>query len=138
MSETPLTPEQVQQAETNALHHSYVMRVLKGADELANDLAGGNLDETMSARIGRLAAAGNEFAKLLENALDLVQPQHCEKAEAGNLADAQKIEGIEQQALEPKPTPQSIDPTLQYAHPMSDAVYGAVPEEPDKQTLGDA
>lgn len=99
MSETPLTPEQVKQAEVRALHHNYLYRVLKGVDELGNVLADGSLDETISARVGRLAAQGNELAKLVLFPLDLIQRNHGELAEVGNLADAQKVEGIEQESL---------------------------------------
>ena len=99
MSETPLTPQQIKQAEVNALHHDYVYRVLKGVDELTNVVADGSLDETISARVGRLAAKGNELAKLVLAPLDLIQKNHGELAEAGNLADAQKVEGIEKESL---------------------------------------
>jgi hypothetical protein len=99
MTETSLTPQQVATAEVNALHHSYLVRVLKGVDELANVVADGNLDETISARVGRLAPT-NELAKLVLAPLDLIQANHGEKAEVGNLADAQKVEGVEEKAIE--------------------------------------
>lgn len=98
MTETPLTPEQIQQAEVNSQHHNYIMRVLKGVDELLNVVSDGNLSETISARVGRLAST-NELAKLVLYPLDLIQRNHGEKAEAGNLADAKKIEGVEEQYL---------------------------------------
>ena len=95
----PLTPEQIQQAELNATHHDYLMRVLVGADEFTNVAAGGNLDETISARAQRLSDAGNEFAKLLTRGLDELQPQHGRKAEAGQLAQGEAIVGVEEKAL---------------------------------------
>lgn len=98
MAETPLTPAQIKQAEINSQHHNYIMRVLKGVDELANVVTDGNLDETISARVGRLAPH-NELAKIVLAPLDLIEKNHGEKAEAGNLADAEKVESVEKNAL---------------------------------------
>ena len=97
--DTPLTPEQIAQAEKNAAHHSYVLRVLVGADQFANDLSGGKLDETISSRAQRLADGGNEFAKLITKALDDIQSQHGRKAEAGDLERAQDVGNTEKKAL---------------------------------------
>jgi hypothetical protein len=97
--DSPLTPEQIAKAELSATHHSYFARVLVGLDEFMNVTADGKLDETISARAQRLSDQGNEFAKLLTHGLDLLQPQHGRKAEAGQLAQAQEIEGTEKKAL---------------------------------------
>jgi hypothetical protein len=99
MGETPLTPAQVLQAQINAAHHNYVQRILTGVDDLGNVLSGGNLDETISARVGRLAAQGNELARFIRFGLDLIQRNHCELAEAGDLARAKAIEQVEQESL---------------------------------------
>jgi hypothetical protein len=98
---SPLTQEQIAHAELQATHHRYFARVLVGLDEFMNVAADGNLDETISARSQRLADSGNEFAKLLTHGLDLIQPQHGRKAEAGQLAQAEVVEKIEEKALEP-------------------------------------
>ncbi len=120
MSETPLTPEQVHAAEVNALHHNYLQRILTGVDDLDNVLADGNLDETISARVGRLAAQGNELARFVRFGLDLIQRNHCELAQAGDEARAKAVEQTE----EP------------YLHPMTDAVEGST--DTPAQSLGDA
>jgi hypothetical protein len=95
----PLTPEQIQQAETNALHEGYLHRVAVGFDQWMNDVAGGQPDETISSRAQRLADQGNEFAKLLTHGLDLIQQQHGRKAEAGDDARAKQVAATEEKAL---------------------------------------
>jgi hypothetical protein len=69
-------------------------------------------DETMSAHFQRMADAGNILGKAMCAWLDVIQKRHGQKAQAGDLARAQKVESTE----------------LQYLHPMSDAVEGGVPE----------
>jgi len=127
MTETPLTREQIQAAELASQHHNYFVRVAKDFDIFVNGLADGNVGETISARCGRLEKT-NEFARLLAKGLSEIQPQHCEKAEAGTLGDAEHLEAVESQALGEVP-PQAAAPA-----PATEA-----PEEPaDKPSLGDA
>jgi hypothetical protein len=96
---TPLTPEQIAQAQVNASHHYYLQRVLTGMDDFVNVLADGNLDETISARAQRYAAKGNEFAKLLNWGLGEIQKKHGLLANAGDLERAQEEEARAKAAL---------------------------------------
>jgi hypothetical protein len=97
--DTPLTPEQIQKDEVNSQHHNYFVRVAKDFDIFVNGLANGNVGETISARCGRLQDT-NEFARLLAKGLNELEPQHCEKAEAGTLADGQHLQQVETQTLD--------------------------------------
>jgi len=54
-------------------------RVLVALDQLANTLAGGHPDETISSRLGRRLEAGQAgpATRALCAALDRIDPQHC-------------------------------------------------------------
>lgn len=103
MSDVPLTPEQVALQEEQAGHEAYLHRVLVGLDQFFNVVADGHPDETISARSERLASSGNRFGKFMIWWLDKIQPQHGEKAEAGDFERAKTVKDIEAQALDVPP-----------------------------------
>jgi len=77
----------------------YWWRVLVALDQFANVVLGGNPDETISARSARAAKRGNLLGKFMCWWLDKLQKNHGEQAEAGDLARAERVEEIEEQAL---------------------------------------
>jgi hypothetical protein len=99
MSETPLTPEQIAANEEQAAHENYLHRLLVGLDQFLNVATAGKPDETISARSQRLAAAGNPFGKFMSWWLAKLQPNHGERAEAGDLERAIQIVQLERKAL---------------------------------------
>lgn len=99
MSETPLTPSQIVKQEERAGKEGYLHRTLVALDQFANVVSGGNPDETISARSARAAARGGAIGKFMCWWLDKIQPNHGEKAEAGDLERATKVEQIESKAL---------------------------------------
>jgi len=99
MSTKQLTPEQIQQAEKRALGEHYPMRVINGLDKLGNLILGGKPDETISARAGRAALSGNKLGKAVSGVLGLFQKHHVELAMAGDLAKANAIATVEDDAL---------------------------------------
>ena len=56
-----------------------VMNVLVGLDQLANALAGGDPDETISSRCGKREHS-NRICKWLCAQLHRIDPRHCAKA----------------------------------------------------------
>jgi len=103
-SDQSLTPEQIAYYEARAAKEGYLHRVLVGFDQFWNVVAGGNPDETISARTRR--AVDNPevkhklLAKVLNHILDDVQPNHGARAEAGDAERASKVLGIEEKALD--------------------------------------
>jgi hypothetical protein len=98
MSTAPLTPGQVQLAEARAAKEGYVHRVLVGLDQFMNDLAGGLPDETISSRSERDAIKGDFAAKLITHGLDLIQANHGQKAEAGDVERATTVVAVEEKS----------------------------------------
>jgi hypothetical protein len=99
MAETPLTPDQVVEAEARAEHEGYLHRLLVGLDQFVNVAFGGKLDETISAHSQQLAQEGNPFGKFMSWWLAKIQPDHGELAEAGDLARATAQMELEQRLL---------------------------------------
>lgn len=107
MTDTPLTPQQVQQAQANAAKDGYVHRDLVALDQDINVDAGGLPDETISSRVRRITDAhpgwswnpGVWLAKALNAGLNLIQANHGAKAQAGDLERAQAVEQTERKAL---------------------------------------
>jgi len=58
----------------------YLARVFVALDQLANALTGGDEDETISSRLGKDKVRGRKVACVLCKLLDLIDPNHCEKA----------------------------------------------------------
>lgn len=102
-----LTPRQVQRAEERAGSDGYVHKVLVALDQNLNVDAGGMPDETISSRVRRLSDAHPRWgwnpavwlAKALNAGLNIIQRDHGQKAQAGDLARAVRAAEIEQKAL---------------------------------------
>lgn len=103
MSDTPLTPAEVQAAEERASKEGYIHHVLVSFDDFWNVVTGGQIDETISARVGRVAKDPVRKHKLLavvlNHALDWIQPNHGEKAAAGDMERAEAVEKTEGETL---------------------------------------
>lgn len=93
---SPLTAAQTSEQEKQASKEGYVRRVLIGFDQFVNVVCGGHPDETISARSGRAAAEGKLWGKAMSRFLDVFQPDHGAKAEAGDLARAERVAYLEQ------------------------------------------
>lgn len=87
----------------------YAHRILVAFDIFVNVVVGGNEDETISSRVGRVSDAhpnnwtwnpGVWIAKVLNGWLDCIQPDHRQKAQAGDLERAETAEHIEESALD--------------------------------------
>ncbi|HVB35389.1 MAG TPA: hypothetical protein VNJ52_13595 [Patescibacteria group bacterium] len=86
----------IAQYEAGAARESYPRRVLVAFDQFCNVLAGGDPDETISARAARWAARGKRgfilwrlVARALARWLDFIQPGHDVGARAGDLDRAE-------------------------------------------------
>lgn len=103
----PLTPAEVAVLEARAAKEGWIHRDLVSLDQFANVVfLHGLPDETMSSHFQRLADSGNWFGKAMCAWLDVIQKRHGQKAQAGDLQRAEKVEETE----------------MQYLHPMSDAI----------------
>jgi len=103
-ADTPLTPEQVAAAQARAAREGYLHRVLVAFDQFWNVAGTGGLpDETISAHTRRVVDDPNAkhklLAKVLNHCLDLIQPDHGAKAEAGDLQRAETVTKVEGKAL---------------------------------------
>ena len=58
----------------------YSWNVLIAIDQLANALAGGDPDETISSRLGKAHLRGTKYGHWLWHILEYIQPGHCTKA----------------------------------------------------------
>jgi hypothetical protein len=96
----PIPPDQVAALEQKALHEGYLHRSLVGLDQFMNVLTGGDPDETISSRAARAAERGKTWGIELSKFLNVFQPDHGVKAQAGDTARADKVEGLEQPELE--------------------------------------
>ncbi len=91
----------VKQNTYTGLQNSYLMRLLIELDIFANVLTGGNLGETISARVGRdRHHHGIERfpAELGANVLNAIQPGHTNGAVLHDLERAEYIEQVEKDA----------------------------------------
>jgi hypothetical protein len=77
---------------------SYIHNVLVGFDQFANTVAGGHPDETISARSGRATAEKHPVGEVIDAGLNVIQKDHCIKAEGGDLARAEIVENLEERA----------------------------------------
>lgn len=94
-STAPLTPVQTATAELKASKEGYVHRVLVAFDIFWNVASGGIEDETISSRAERAAIKGEFLGKLLTHGLDVLQSQHGQKAESGDLERATTVVTVE-------------------------------------------
>ncbi|MHB8483530.1 MAG: hypothetical protein ACYDBV_12485 [Nitrospiria bacterium] len=90
-----------------ASREGYVHRVLVAFDIFCNVILGGNEDETISSHVRRISDAHKTWtknpivwiAKSVNAGLDIIQPDHGQHAEAGDLERAEHEENIEEKAL---------------------------------------
>jgi hypothetical protein len=57
---------------------SYLWNLLVGVDQLANAMAGGDPDETISSRAAKAARKGHRWGCVLCRVLDWLDPGHCD------------------------------------------------------------
>ncbi len=103
-----LTPPQIQQAEKSAAAEGFLHRVAVAADQDLNVDSGGLPDETISSRVRRISNAhprwgwnpGVWLAKVLNAGLNLIQRNHGQHAQAGDLERALKVANTERVALD--------------------------------------
>jgi hypothetical protein len=88
---------------------SYFHRDAVAVDQTVNVFAGGHNDETISARAERGRDQGHGASKVigtvLSDGLDVIQKDHGQKAEQGDLQRAQTVEQIESESLKENPLP---------------------------------
>lgn len=95
-----LTPEEIKQLEARAEKEGWIHRDLVALDQFANVVFfKGMPDETMSSHFQRLADKGNFFGKAMSAWLDVIQSRHGQKAQAGDTARAEAVEGTEEGSL---------------------------------------
>lgn len=100
--------KEIRQAERNTRREDYIHRALVALDIFVNVLTGGNEDETISSRVRRISDAhkgwswnpGVWISKALNAGLNLIQRDHGQHAEAGDLERAERVEHIEDKALD--------------------------------------
>jgi hypothetical protein len=88
---TPLTPEQTEEQGLQALHEDYLRRVIVEVDVLLNVASGGRPDMTISSRAALAAKHGSPVGIELSKLLNVFQPDHGAKADAGDLYRAQQV-----------------------------------------------
>lgn len=97
--DTLLTPQQVAYQEARAAKEGWIHRTLVAFDQFWNVATDGLPDETISSRSERDAMKGEFLGKLMTHGLDLIQADHGEKAEAGDLERSTTIAETESTAL---------------------------------------
>ena len=73
----------------------YFGRVAIAFDVFCNVILDGNIDETLSARSGRAAAAGKLWGKVLAGTLNFFFPGHCAGAELHDKWRAEYVVWVE-------------------------------------------
>lgn len=108
----PLTPEQTAQQDAKTDSNSYVHRSFVALDDLANVLADGSPDETISSRMARWAvedhALKHDIGVAACKALNLIQQNHgalAMEADAERGRDVTKIEDEAESTLGKKGQP---------------------------------
>jgi hypothetical protein len=102
-----LTQQQIEQAEANSSKEGYFHRDLVALDQDLNVDTGGLPDETISSRVRRVSDRHPGFtwnpgvwlAKALNAGLNLIQPDHGQRAQAGDLERGLRVAETEQAAL---------------------------------------
>jgi hypothetical protein len=102
-----LTSGQIQQLEKNSASESFPQKVLVALDQDVNVDTGGMPDETISSRVRRISDAHPKWgwnpavwlAKALNSGLSLIQNNHGQRAQAGDLERAETVVETEQKAL---------------------------------------
>lgn len=102
MTETPLTPDQIAAAELKASQEGYIHRTLVGFDQFVGSLIGIQNDQTISSATAIAAHKHvwyRAFAVALNDSLNLIQANHGEKAQAGDIERAKKVIATDSAAL---------------------------------------
>jgi hypothetical protein len=102
-----LTTAQIQQAEKGAAAEGFLHRVAVAADQDLNVDSGGLPDETISSRVRRICNThprwswnpGVWLAKSLNAGLNLIQGNHGQRAQSGDLERALKVAATESESL---------------------------------------
>lgn len=102
-----LTPAQIRQAEKSAANESFARKALVALDQDVNVDTGGLPDETISSRVRRVSDTHPKWgwnpavwlAKALNAGLNVIQSDHGQRAQAGDLERALKVAETEQAAL---------------------------------------
>lgn len=110
-----LTPAQIAQAEKNAAGERFPHRVAVALDQDLNVDTGGLPDETISARVRRISDAHSRWgwnpavwlAKALNAGLNILQRDHGQRAQAGDLERAETVAATEAGALGVEPCGES-------------------------------
>lgn len=97
----PLTPDQIALAEARAQHEGYLHRCLVALDQFANALADGVPDMTISSRAAIADQQGKTWGRGLSRLLNVFQPNHGMRAEAGDESRADALKGAEEPYLHP-------------------------------------
>jgi hypothetical protein len=58
----------------------YVWNLLIAVDQLLNAMLGGDPDETISSRVGKMAMKGSRIGKIACRVLNFFDKGHCEKS----------------------------------------------------------
>lgn len=102
-----LTSAQIRHAEKNAAAEGFLHRVAVAADQDLNVDSGGLPDETISSRVRRISNAhprwswnpGVWLAKSINAGLNLLQSDHGQRAQSGDLERALKVASTESRSL---------------------------------------
>lgn len=95
---TPLTKAQTADEEAKEPKDGYIRRVSVAFDILVNVICRGQQDETLSSRAARADLEGKLWGKVLSIFLNVFQPNHGAKAQAGDLQRAENVVRIEESA----------------------------------------
>lgn len=101
-ADAPLTAEQIAAAELRAKKEGYIHRLLVGIDQLAATALDIPNDQTISSQT-EIAAHKRAWyagiARLLNDGLDELQKSHGQKAQAGDIARAERTIAADSAAL---------------------------------------
>ena len=101
--DTPLTPDQIAQAELNSAKESYIHKVLVGFDQFCASVVGIPNDQTISSQVeidAHRKVWYSFLAKGLNAGLDLLQKSHGQKAQAGDIVRAEAVLARDKAALQ--------------------------------------
>jgi len=98
---TPLTPEQVALQEGQTAREGYLHRDIVEVDIAANViLLKGQPDETISSHAARADEEGHRWGRWVSGFLNLFQPDHGIKAQAGDTQRAENVIQLEKKELD--------------------------------------
>lgn len=103
---TPLDPAKAARTDAEVDHQGYIARLPRAIDIFANELFGGQMDETISSRMARWAteepagSAKHDVGSLICHALNVVDKNHGASAEEADKERAANEVTVEEQAQE--------------------------------------